>query len=234
MSALPPSRTSLRVVSGEVQGKTYTSRMIFPSSTQASWPLFERLGEVIATSSRPFPAHGHQNQEVLTYIVEGFANYQMDDGTAEPLPAGAARLLTSPVKSTHRVSPARGGPIRWFNIVVTLPPGAAATNRLQTISPIPTTGAEGATYRTLVGPHGGLASAAGLESKAIDFVEEGTTFQRVGHDRRGVVYALGGRGEIDGQAIEVGEAVLVEDASGIAIHGFEGLKLLLNTVPRPK
>jgi quercetin 2,3-dioxygenase len=209
-----------------------TSRLAIPSSTVAEWRPYERAGEVIATVARQFPAHAHEAQEVLTYVVDGFASYQLDGEPLDPLSAGAVRLLTSPARATHRISPARGGPIRWFNLVVGLPHGGEGAPRLQASMPTPTRGAEGAVFKSLVGSGSGIASTSGLESKAIEFIEPGTTFLRIGHERRGLVYAISGSGTVDGHGFDGGEAVLVEHAAGIALEGRPGLRVILSTVPR--
>ncbi len=232
-----PSRPppTLRLVPGEVQARNATTRMVMPTSTQPAWAPFERVGEVLVTTAREFPSHAHQRQEVLTYMVEGFAIYEREEESPQRLLPGAIRLLTSHGKSTHRIKPERGGPIRWFSVVVGLPKGAEDEVRLQigrsTPEGVP---GEGAIVRPLVGPRAKISSARGLESTDVEFMESGTTFQKVGHDRRGVVYALSGRGMIDSQALDVGEGVLVENAAGIAIQGLPGFRVVLSTMPRPE
>ena len=222
---------SVRVIPGEVEAKNATTRLVMPTPTQPAWPPFERVGETLATTTRQFPAHGHQGQEVLTYVIEGFASYQFDSNAPEPMLAGAVRLLTTPGKSSHRISPAIGSPIRWFNLVVTAGgPGASA--RLQSSEPTPgTRTAEGALVRPLVGPNAPLTSASGLEVVDLEFVASGTAFLKMGHRRRGVAYVVGGRGAVDNQNVDGGEAALIENAGGIALHGNPGFRVILSSAP---
>lgn len=228
-----PRLPSLRIVPGELETRSAMTRLILPTSAQPVWPPYHRVGETAADRARPFPAHSHEHEEVLTFVRDGFASYQTENGPVELLQAGSARLLTSPSRTTHRISPARGGAIRWFNLVVALPVTVAGPRRLQS-SEAPATPfyEENAIARPLVGPQGPMSSDAGLECRELTFVESSTSFLRVGHDRRGLVYAFSGRGIIEDHGLETGEAALVEGAAGIAIHGTPGLQVIAITAPR--
>ena len=227
----PPS---LRIVAGEVETKSATTQLVIPTSSQPAWPPFVRVGETLSDRVRQFPAHTHEHHEVLTYVSEGFASYQLGTEPPERLVPGSARLLTVPSRSAHRISPAQGGPIRWFNLVVTLPPTAQGESRLQgSEAPSRPPEYDGTpVIRPLVGPKAPMASAAGLECRDITFVEPGTTFQRVGHERRGFVYVLSGRGTVDGHSVEMGEAALADGVAGLAIHALQDLRVITATAPR--
>lgn len=224
----------IRVVSGELETSRAMTRLVIPSSVQHAWPPFRRVGETVVTRNRQFPLHFHERQEVLTYVTEGFASYQLDPGAPEELNPGSARLLESPGRASHRIGPARTGAIRWFSLVLDLPEVTAGGIRLEGSErpPIPMR-ESGPHVWSLVGPGGPMHSIASLECREITFDELQTIFQRVGHDRRGFVYALTGRGSVDGIAIETGEAALIEDAAGIAVQGTAGFRAILATAPRP-
>ncbi len=231
--ATPASPPWIRVIPGEVETKRATTRLVIPTSVQPSWPPFVRAGETISDRQRQFPAHAHEHQEVLTYVTEGFASYQLEDRAAEPLQGGSARLLTAAARSSHRISPARGGPIRWFNLVVSLPGTSTAVPRLQASEePATPLYEENALVRPLVGPGAPMTSGASLECREVTYIEETTTFHHVGHERRALVYALTGRGTVGGRAIEGGEGALVEGTAGVAILGKEGLRLIFASAPR--
>jgi quercetin 2,3-dioxygenase len=227
----PPT---LRWVPGEVVAKSTTARLLLPGPGLSTWLPFTRAVETIATAARQLPAHGHEGEEVMTYMIEGFASYQYGNAAPVPLPPGSVRLLTAPSRATHRVSPAQGSAIRWFSLVLSLPSSLKGEPRVQSAQPRSTeTQPDGTVVRKLVGPGGSVFGKSGLSADEISFVQMGTTFQRVGRDRRGLVYALSGRGTIDSQAIEGGEGVLIEGASGIAVHGQSGLRVLVASAPTP-
>jgi redox-sensitive bicupin YhaK (pirin superfamily) len=234
MDTPPAASPSLRWVAGEVQAKTTTSRSLLPSLSLTSWPPFSRVVETIATQTRQLPVHGHEREEVLTYVFEGFASYQFQDQAPIPAPSGSVQLLTAPAKTIHRVSPVEGGTVRWFSVVVTLPSSVQGAAKLQSVQTRPSDlQPDGTVVRELVGPGSGVSARSELTVREIQFAAGGTTFQRIGHGRRGIVYALSGRGSVDSQPIEGGEGVLAEGVAGIAIHGNVGLRVVVVSVPAP-
>lgn len=234
MASPAPAASRLRWVPGEVVVKSTTARLVVPSAGISSWPPMSRAVETLATQTRQLPAHSHEREEVLTYVVEGFASYQYESQPAVAMPAGSVRLLSATTKVSHRVSPARGGSIRWFSLVSGLPASADGAPSSQASQPRESElQPDGTVSRTLVGPGSGINSKGNLQAREVRFVTAGTIFQAVGHARRGLVYAFSGRGEIDSQPIEGGEAVLIEGASGIALHGQPGLRLLVASAPVP-
>lgn len=221
----------LRVVPGEVEQKNATTRLVIPTSVQPAWPPFARVGETVANQARQFPAHSHERQEVLTYVNEGFAAYQLESQPVELLRPGSARLLTTPSRSTHRISPARGGAIRWFSLVIGISLAETKEPRLQASEPPSSpTYEDDAIVRSLVGPSAPMVSGI-LECREITFVTRSTTFRRVGHDRRALVYVLAGRGTVDEHGVEAGEGVLLEGVAGVAVQGGEGFRVIVATAP---
>jgi redox-sensitive bicupin YhaK (pirin superfamily) len=229
---VPPS---LRIVPGFVETKNSTTRLVIPTSVQPAWPPYSRVGETVPSRARQFPAHAHEQEEVLTFVTEGSATYALGEGAAELLRPGSARFLSAPGKAEHRISPARGAPARWFSLVATLPPGIAGSPHLQANeAPTSFRSDEDARVRSLVGGTSSVSSLAGLEAAEITFEEGGTTFRRVGHDRRGLVYVISGRGTVDGKPIETGEAALAEGVAGIALGSVGTLRTIVATAPRSR
>ncbi len=224
---------SIRVVPGEISTKGATTRTVIPTTAQPRWPPLERVAERIATARRPFPPHRHEGVEVFTYIVEGSASHHFGSAPPTTLVAGSTALITAPTAISHAINPGVGQTVRWFAAVATLPAGKAPLPRLQS-GRVEETGVqpEGTILHRLVGPGAPLTSSMGLECVAIEFRSTGTSFQKVGHDRVAVCYALGGRGSIDNQPFEGGEAALVEDAAAVAIDGQRGLRVVLLSARR--
>jgi len=224
---------SIRVVVGEINARDVTTRVVVPSGAQTAWPPFARVAETIATPRRPFPRHRHEGSEVLTYVIEGSASYAIEPGPPRPLTAGTIMLLTAPAAVSHAINPEKGSTVRWFSIVAALPSGASPTPRLQSARAEATElQAEGTVVRPLVGPGSALTSAMGLEAAEIDCRAPGASFRRIGHDRVAVCYALGGRGRLDNERLEGGQAALVENVAGIALQGQSDFRVVLVTAPR--
>lgn len=223
---------SVRVAPGELDSSIVTTRLLVPTAAQPSWSPFQRVAESIANRARQLPTHAHERVEVLTYVTEGFATYQLEAGTPESMQRGGGRLLTTPGRVTHRISPAHGGAVRWFNLVLSLPMPTAGAPRLQQIGPDAPTVEEGPVrIRPIVGPQAPMSSSAGFECQEIQFRSEGTTFSRIGTDRRSLFYATSGRGSVAQQPVEAGEVAFIEGMPGISIQGDGGFSGILAIAP---
>ena len=228
----PAAPPTVRIVAGELENRKGATRLVIPTPRQPEWPPFLRAGEVILNRLQQFPPHAHQNEEVLTFVVEGVATYAVGAGPPESLSPGSARLMSAGSMAQHVITPARSGPIRWFNLVVAAPTSAAAPPRLQGSEPPASPHYdEDAHVREIVGKAGAMSSVAGLEVSEIDFVVPSTTFRRLGHGRRALVYALSGHGAVDDRPVDVGEAALVEGAAGISVAGDAGFRVIMATAP---
>ena len=209
-----------------------TTRRLLPIPAQSNWSPFQRVAESIANRARQLPMHTHERVEVLTYAIEGFATYQLENRAAESLERGSARLLSSPGKVSHRISPDRGGAIRWFNLVVALPAGSAGGPQLQSMGPqTPVVEEDTVLVRSLVGPKGPMTSSGGFACQELTFENEGTTFRKVGADHRAVLYAMSGRGLVDHKPIETGEVAFIEGLPGVSLQGEAGFWGFLATAP---
>ncbi len=231
--ATTPTAPSIRIVAGEIQTQSATTRLVLPTANLPAWPPYLRVSETVAGRARQLAAHPHEHEEVLTVVSDGFASYQLGNDPPQALGPGSARLLTSPGRSSHRISPSRGGAIRWFNLVVGPIAPSATPPKLQASEPGGTPRVEeNALVRPLVGPGAPMSSGAGLEVREVTFVQPSATFQRVGHDRRAVLYVLAGQGSVEGRGIEAGEAALAEGVAAVSLQGSKGLRAVVATAPR--
>ncbi len=232
MAVSPPGGPSIRWVPGEVVAKATTARLLLPTGGISTWVPFTRIVETVAANSRVAPSHTHEHEEVLTYMFEGFADYQFESEPPVSLPPGSVRLLTATSKVTHRISPSKGSTVRWMSVVLNLGSGASGDSRVQAGTPRALDmQPDGSVVTELVGLNSGITSKAGLIAKEIRFAQDGTEFNRIGHGRRGFVYVLAGRGSVDSQPIQTGEGVLISGVSGVALHGQQGLRLVIASAP---
>jgi quercetin 2,3-dioxygenase len=224
---------SVRVVPGEIGAKDATTRTALPTVAQPRWPPFERVAETIATPRRRFPPHRHEGVEVLTYVIEGAGTYEFGSRPLDTVVPGSARLLLAPASVSHAINPGKGQTVRWFSAVVSLPPGSTLTPRLlageSQESPLQP---DGTTIRKVVGPGAPVQSAMGLECEDVRFHSAGAAFRKVGHDHVAVCYALSGRGAVDNQPLDGGEAALIDESGGMSLQGQAGFHVVLVKVPR--
>ena len=231
--AAPGTRPArVRLLVGEVDAKDVTTRTVIPSSALALWSPFVRVGETIATPRKRFGSHTHARQEVLIYMIEGAAQHTFDPGGSEELPTGSVLFLSAMPTAAHAVNPRPGRTARWFSVVTELPEGGKAPEGRRVGRPTPTPiQPDGTSLLPLVGPGAPSASSLGLEATAIEFVEAGTAFRRVGPNRRALFYGLGGRGMIDNTPVETGEAALVENSAAVSVSGEAGFRVVHVAVP---
>ncbi|MCI4350485.1 MAG: pirin family protein [Thermoplasmata archaeon] len=224
---------SIRVVPGEISAKDTTTRTVIPTAAQPRWPPFERVAERIASSGHRFPPHHHAGVEVLTYVVEGSGSYEFGPGPPDALVAGSTHLLTAPEPVAHAIRLEKGQTIRWFALVATLPPRSPTPLRLQSARAVVSGVRDDVTHvQPIIGAGTPIASAVGMEAEVVEFHGSGASFRKLGHDRVAVGYALSGRGAVDNEAVDGGEAALVEGAAGVALHGRPGFRVILVSAPR--
>ncbi|MGA8543528.1 MAG: hypothetical protein WB947_08355 [Thermoplasmata archaeon] len=191
------------------------------------------MAETISTPRRRLPQHRHQCVEVLTHVIEGSGTYEYGSSTPELIGQGDTRLLTAPDPVSHAINPGKGQTIRYFAIVASLPAGKMPEVGLQSArSAESAVLPDGTSVARLVGPGSGIQSGVGLESERIRFHSEGTSFRMVGHGHLAICYALAGEGAVDSQSLQGGEAAFIDEASGIALQGNPGFRVIFLRVPR--
>lgn len=223
------------IVPGQVEADDITARLLFPTARQGPWLPFERFAETMATSRKKAGLHPHQAEEVVVYVLEGYVGHEYDGGNYESLTDGSVVVLTAHEEIRHELVMEKGRTARWLSIVLRVPwhTEPPPTSILIRTAGDAVEGSDGTVQRAVVGPLARAEAFTGLEFTDISFAKEGTGFFRIGRDRRSVAYVLGGSGTIGGKHVEPGDGALLENASGIAIHGSPGYRVALATVPRP-
>ena len=221
-------------VNGQIEVSDVASRLLFPTSEQGPWLPYERFAETMATSRKIEGPHPHEAEELVVYVLEGFVDHAYD-GKHEALAEGSVLVLTAHDEIRHELVMKKGRSARWLSIVLRIPghaerfPTAVVTRTVGD----PIAGSDGTVQRPVVGTRARASAFTGLECTDIEFAKEGTSFLRIGRARKGIAYALRGTGSIGDDRLEPGQGVLVERASGLAVRGTPGFRLLLTTVPRP-
>jgi redox-sensitive bicupin YhaK (pirin superfamily) len=179
--------------------------------------------------------HPHQGEEVIQYVLEGYIDHEDGSGNHTSLTEGSLLVLTARDEVRHALRMERGRTARWLSIVVRLRVTTETpTTSLQIISAKrPPVGSDGTIRTPLVGSNGPARTSSGLELTDIAFAKEATAFLRMGRDRRGIAYVLSGIGSVEDHGLEPGHGVLLENMSGLSLHGEAGYRVALASVPRP-
>jgi redox-sensitive bicupin YhaK (pirin superfamily) len=224
----------LTVVSSRIDVSDVSARLLFPTVEQGPWAPFERFAETLATSRKKVGTHSHQGEEVLAFVIEGSVDHADRAGHHLELVRGSVLLFTAATEASHELRMQKGRTARWISVVVRLPAGVAQPKAAVQVStperrePAP----DGTVETRLVGPNETIRGYSGLEGRDIEFVEAGTCICRIGRDRQGIVYVLGGSGTVDNVDIDPGDGALLEKASGVALHGSSGYRVILVSAPR--
>jgi quercetin 2,3-dioxygenase len=224
-----------KVVHGEIDADERTTRLLFPTRDQAAWIPFERFAESMTTSRSRLGRHPHQAEEVVMYMLEGEVQHLDNSGRSETLTPGSSVVLTAHEEFYHELVTVTGKRARWLSIVVRLPwhTEAPPTSLQVKGPPDATEAADGTIQRPVVGPLARADAASGLQVLDLEFAKAGTGFFRVGRDRRAVAYVLGGSGSINETPVGPGSGILLADASGVAIHGTSGYRVILASIAAP-
>ena len=234
---LTPAREprELTVVHGEIDASDTTAHLLFPTRDEQPFLPFQRFAESMATSRRKGEMHPHIGEEVIQYVLEGYIDHEDGSGNHTSLTEGSLLVLTARDEVQHALRMERGRTARWLSIVVRLPVSTEApSTSLQILTASrPPVGSDGTVRTSLVGSNGPARTSSGLELIDIGFSKEATAFLRVGRDRRGIAYVLSGFGSVENHGLEPGHGVLLENMSGLSLHGDAGYRVALASVPRP-
>jgi len=234
---VPPASEprEMTIVHGEIDASDMTTHLLFPTRDSPPFLPFQRFAESMATSRKKGELHSHVGEEVFAYVLEGYIDHEDGSGHHASLTEGSLLALTARDEIRHALRMERGRTARWLSIVVRLPVATdAPPASLQIMAPErPPAGSDGTIRTPLVGSKGPARTPSGLELTDIGFAKEATAFLRLGRDRRGIAYVLSGIGSVEDHGLEPGHGVLLENMSGLSLHGEAGYRVALASVPRP-
>ena len=234
--AMSDSARNLKVVRAEIDADERTTNLLFPNRDQGPWLPFERFAETITTSRTKLERHPHRAQEVLVYVLNGEIDHVDGSGRRERLTRGSVALITAHDEVFHQLDAVKGTRARWLSVVVRLPWHTEPPPTQVQIKGAgdPKAASDGTVQTPVVGPLARADSFSGLQVLDMESAKEGTGFFRIGHDHRGLIYALEGSGAVEGSPLAPGSGVLMENLSGVAIGGSPGFRVVLATVPVPE
>ncbi len=227
--------TARKLVRGEIDADERTTRLLLPTRDQSAWMPFDRFAESMTTSLTRVERHPHQAEEVVMYLLEGEIRHVDNGGKSQALTAGSTAVLTAHDEVFHALETVQGHRARWLSIVVRLPwhtEPPATSLQIKGLSDT-TEASDGTVHRPVVGPLARADASSGLEVLDLEFAKPGTAFFHIGSPRRAVVYVLGGSGSIDDHPVDPGSGILIESASGVALHGSAGYRVVIASAPGP-
>jgi redox-sensitive bicupin YhaK (pirin superfamily) len=180
-----------------------------------------------------FGMHGHQDMEILTYVLSGALEHQDSLGTGSVIRYGDVQKMSAGTGVHHsEFNHSAHDPVHFLQVwIIPAKGGVPPKYEQQHFSEADKRGR----LRLIASPDGREGSVHLLESAEVfaTLLAPGEAVEhRLAPGRLGYVHVATGRATVQGRALEAGDALLLQDEPGpIAIVGGDA-ELLLFDLPR--
>ena len=190
------------------------------------------INEDMVAPSKGFGTHGHQDMEIITYVLSGELAHKDSMGNVERLRAGEVQRMSAGTGITHsEFNASSAEPVHLLQIWIEpdeldLPP--SYEDKLFT---------DAQKYNQwclLASPdsqQGSLKVHQNMALYATKLSERKTLGYALKHKRSAYVHVVQGTLEINGQVLSAGDAALFENGELITLEAIEAAELLLFDLP---
>ena len=190
------------------------------------------INEDMVAPSKGFGTHGHQDMEIITYVLSGELAHKDSMGNVERLRAGEVQRMSAGTGITHsEFNASSAEPVHLLQIWIEpdeldLPP--SYEDKLFTDAQkynqwclLASPGSQQGSLK--VHQNMALYATKLSERKALDYALK--------HKRSAYVHVVQGTLEINGQVLSAGDAALFENGELITLEAIEAAELLLFDLP---
>lgn len=175
-----------------------------------------------------FPPHGHDNMEILSYVVTGALEHRDSLGNGAVIRPGELQRMSAGTGIRHaEFNASVADPVHFLQIWIEPEANGIAPGYEQKAFPI-TTPAEAL---TLIGARGGRDGAVTIHQDVDLYAGRlpagGMTAHALRSGRHAWVQIVGGAADINGVTVAAGDAVSVSDEAAMSIAALTGTELLL-------
>lgn len=179
-----------------------------------------------------FPTHGHEDMEIVTYVMEGALEHKDSMGNGSIIRPGDVQYMSAGTGVRHsEYNPSADAPVHLLQIWL-LPnrngvePGydqrhfTAETRRNR--------------LALLVSPDGRDGSIATHQDGLLygTLLDDGATVEHpLAADRRAYVQVARGAGKVNGELLRAGDAARIDAGDGVRIEGVDSAEVLLFDLP---
>ena len=177
-----------------------------------------------------FDTHGHQNMEIISYVKTGALAHKDSMGNVETIPTGDVQRMSAGIGVLHSEFNAADVETHFFQIWI-LP---KTDNIKPSYQQRPVSGMATANDLTLLMSRDGRDNSLSINQDALLYtINPGKTPVEVQFDphRSHFLQVTEGACSLDGQELQAGDMVCIEDESRLTISGTEG-ELLYFDLPR--
>jgi redox-sensitive bicupin YhaK (pirin superfamily) len=177
-----------------------------------------------------FDTHGHQNMEIISYVKTGALAHKDSMGNVETIPAGDVQRMSAGTGVLHSEFNAADAETHFFQIwILPRTDNIDPSYEQRPVSAIATAN----NLTLLVSPDGRDGSLSINQDALLYKINPGQTTTEVGLDpcRYQFLQVTEGGCSVDGQELQTGDMVYIEDEPKVAISGTGG-ELLYFDLPR--
>jgi quercetin 2,3-dioxygenase len=175
-----------------------------------------------------FPAHGHANVEIVTYVRQGTVAHEDDLGNVGRIEAGDVQVMSAGTGIRHaEFNPGRE-PLKIFQIWIR-PRQAGGKPRWET-RPFPKAGQSGGLVVLASGfahDEGALSIRADARVSGAVLATGDTVIQSLTVGRHAYLALAAGAAAVNGKPLHRGDGIAISDETDIQIHALQATELVL-------
>lgn len=216
-------------VSG-AEGEGASVNRLFPVQALMNFDPFVLWDDFSISAGAGFPDHPHRGFEGITYVFQGSVKHKDNLGNDATVLSGGLQRFTAGKGIVHSEMPSAEGVTRGIQMWVNLP------SRLKKIEPgyqqvdsndIPQREVSKGSVRVLSGEGSPLQLKTPVLYLDVQLDAGGELEQSIPAGYRGLVYMIEGACDINGQTIDQGKAIFMEDVSTVKANSRTSCRFML-------
>jgi filamentous hemagglutinin family protein len=192
------------------------------------WGNLRVINEDRIDAGRGFGTHSHRDMEIISYVLSGELAHKDNIGNVKGIPPGDVQRMSAGTGVAHSEFNHADGQETHFLQIWILPNknGIAPSYEQKTIAAEEKRGA----LRLVASPDGSQGSVTvNADASLFAGLFDGNERAELAIDpaRKGYVHLIRGALEVNGQKLEAGDAVLLENESGITVTNGQDAEVLV-------
>lgn len=203
---------------------------LFPVQSFMNFDPFVLWDDFTIEAGAGFPNHPHRGFEAITYVFQGSVNHQDNIGNNTTVGSGGLQRFTAGKGIVHSETPSEEGITRGIQMWVNLPA------HLKQLEPdyqqveadaLPEREVTRGVVRVLAGEGSPLHLNTPVVYLDVQLESDGELVESVPQDYRGLAYVIEGTCEVNGEAVNQGSAVFMEDVQSVKVSSSTACRLML-------
>ncbi len=203
---------------------------LFPVQAFMNFDPFVLWDDFTISAGAGFPDHPHRGFEGITYVFQGSVKHKDNLGNDSTVSSGGLQRFTAGKGIVHSEMPSAEGATRGIQMWVNLP------SRLKQLEPdyqqvnsdsVPEHEISNGIVRVLSGEGSPLRLNTPVVYLDVKLDAGGELEQAIPAGYRGFVYVIQGSCEVNGEAVEQGSAVFMEDITAVNVSSDSSSRLML-------